>query len=147
MLAYGGNGPVFAAIQSEELGIDKVLVPKASPNFSALGTLVANPSIDEERSYVARADRLDVAKLKSLWKELGARAEQYYADAGFSADRVKANYQVNMRYAGQNWPLTFDIQNNQGARGSRFRRRGHRDEGDGGVQHTPPGGIRPCARR
>ena len=31
MLAYGGNGPVFAAIQSQELGIDKVLVPKASP--------------------------------------------------------------------------------------------------------------------
>ena len=56
MLAYGGNGPVFAAIQAQELGIDKVLVPKASPTFSALGTLVANPSIDEERSYIAPAD-------------------------------------------------------------------------------------------
>jgi len=114
MLAYGGNGPVFAAIQSQELGINKVLVPKASPNFSALGTLVANPSIDEERSYVARADNLDIAKLKSLWKELEARAEKYYADAGFSRDRVTANYQVNMRYAGQNWALTFDIKSNQG---------------------------------
>ena len=37
MLAYGGNGPVFAAIQSQELGIDKVLVPKASPNFLGAG--------------------------------------------------------------------------------------------------------------
>ena len=55
MLAYGGNGPVFAAIQAQELGIDRVLVPKASPAFSALGTLVANPSIDEERSYIAPA--------------------------------------------------------------------------------------------
>jgi N-methylhydantoinase A len=114
MLAYGGNGPVFAAIQSQELGIDKVLVPKASPNFSALGTLVANPSIDEERSYVARADHLDIARLKSLWQELEARAAKYYADAGFSGDRVTASYQVNMRYAGQNWALTFDIKNNQG---------------------------------
>ena len=36
MLAYGGNGPVFAAIQADDLGIEKVLVPKASPAFSAL---------------------------------------------------------------------------------------------------------------
>ena len=64
MLAYGGNGPVFAAIQAQDLGIDRVLVPKASPAFSALGTLVANPSIDEERSYIAPADSLDVGKLR-----------------------------------------------------------------------------------
>jgi N-methylhydantoinase A len=113
MLAYGGNGPVFAAIQSQDLGINKVLVPKASPTFSALGTLVANPSIDEERSYIARADRLDIAKLKSLWSELEARATRYYRDAGFPRDRITANYQVNMRYAGQNWSLTFDIERKQ----------------------------------
>jgi len=53
MLAYGGNGPVFAAIQADDLGIEKVLVPKASPAFSALGTLAAKPSIDEERSYIS----------------------------------------------------------------------------------------------
>ena len=34
MLAYGGNGPVFAAIQADELGIERVLVPKASPASS-----------------------------------------------------------------------------------------------------------------
>ena len=114
MLAYGGNGPVFAAIQSQELGIGKVLVPKASPNFSALGMLVANPSIDEERSYIARADQLDLAKLESLWKELETRAERFYADAGFPRERIAANYQVNMRYAGQNWALAFDVKNHQG---------------------------------
>jgi N-methylhydantoinase A len=114
MLAYGGNGPVFAAIQAEELGIDKVLVPKASPTFSALGTLVANPSIDEERSYLAPANEIDVAKLKALWTELGERARRYFADAGFAADQVTAKYQMNMRYPGQNWALTFDVAVNRG---------------------------------
>jgi len=109
MLAYGGNGPAFAAIQAEDLGINRVLVPKASPTFSALGTLVANPSIDEERSYAAKATQLDVARLKTLWGELAARAERYFADAGYAADRVVANYQINMRYGGQNFALTFDI--------------------------------------
>ena len=114
MLAYGGNGPAFAAIQAEDLGIDRVLVPKASPTFSALGTLVANPSIDEERSYIAPANALDIGKLKALWKALGDRAEKYFADANFSPDKVIAKYQMNMRYAGQNWALTFDVKVNKG---------------------------------
>ncbi len=114
MLAYGGNGPVFAAIQAEDLGINKVLVPKASPTFSALGTLVANPSIDEERSYIAPANQLDAEKLRTLWRELSERAEKYFADAGFSRNSVRATYQMNMRYPGQNWSLTFDVKTNQG---------------------------------
>lgn len=114
MLAYGGNGPVFAAIQAEDLGIDKVLVPKASPTFSALGTLVANPSIDEERSYLVPANEIDIARLKALWAELGERARAFFGDAGFSAGQVTAKYQMNMRYPGQNWALTFDVAVNKG---------------------------------
>lgn len=114
MLAYGGNGPVFAAIQAEDLGVSRVLVPKASPTFSALGTLVANPRIDEERSYISPANSLDAEKLRTLWRELSERAEKYFADAGFSRDKVMATYQMNMRYPGQNWSLTFDVKTNQG---------------------------------
>jgi len=114
MLAYGGNGPVFAAIQAQELGIGKVLVPKASPTFSALGTLVANPSIDEERSYIAPADRLDRERLNVLWSELERRAARYFADAKLGQERISAKYQMKMRYPGQNWALAFDIQVNQG---------------------------------
>jgi N-methylhydantoinase A len=115
MLAYGGNGPVFAAIQAEELGINRVLVPKASPTFSALGTLVANPSIDEERSYISSIHDLDIGKLKSMWQELDTRAEKFFADANFAKDQIMAKYQMNMRYPGQNWSLTFDIASNKGA--------------------------------
>jgi len=114
MLAYGGNGPVFAAIQAEDLGIEKVLVPKASPAFSALGTLAARPSIDEERSYIGTASQPDLLKLRALWLELDQRAGKYFSEAGFSRKDVSARYQLNMRYAGQNWSLTFDIRVNTG---------------------------------
>jgi N-methylhydantoinase A len=109
MLAYGGNGPAFAAIQAEDLGIGKVLVPKASPTFSALGTLVADPTIDEERSYIVPADQADLAKLKDLWSQLAARADKFFTAAGFTRDRVRADYQLNMRYPGQNFALTFNV--------------------------------------
>ena len=112
MLAYGGNGPAFAAIQAEDLGITKVLVPKASPTFSALGTLVANPMIDEERSVLAKATELDLTKVRRLWEELCTRAEKYFTDAQFKADEVVADYQLNMRYPGQNFALTFNVKAN-----------------------------------
>jgi N-methylhydantoinase A len=114
MLAYGGNGPAFAAIQAEDLGIDRVLVPKASPAFSALGMLVANPNIDEERSYVAPANSLDTEKLKSMWRDLSDRAVKYFTDANFAVGDVAVQYQINMRYPGQNWALTFDIHEGRG---------------------------------
>lgn len=114
MLAYGGNGPVFAAIQADDLGIEKVLVPKASPAFSALGTLAAKPSIDEERSYMAPANQPDLQKLRSLWQELDQHAGKHFAEAGFARQDVTTRYQLNMRYPGQNWSLTFDIRINKG---------------------------------
>lgn len=107
MLAYGGNGPAFAAIQAEDLGITRVLVPKASPTFSALGTLVADPTIDEERSYIASAAELDVARIRELWAQLSDRARRYFTRAGFAPEDVRVKYQLNMRYPGQNFSLSF----------------------------------------
>lgn len=114
MLAYGGNGPAFAGVQADALGINRVLIPKASPTFSALGTLVANPGIDEERSFTCAVSDPDLLKLRSLWQELGAKAAQYFLDANFSLEQITAVYQLNMRYRGQNWALTFDMHTGQG---------------------------------
>ncbi|MBV1691614.1 hydantoinase/oxoprolinase family protein [Novosphingobium sp. G106] len=108
MLAYGGNGPAFAAIQAEDLGINKVLVPKASPTFSALGTLVANPTIDEERSYLAKGNEIDLDKIRELWTDVAKRADRFFAAAGFNPADIVIQYQLNMRYPGQNFSLTFD---------------------------------------
>lgn len=109
MLAYGGNGPVFAAIQAQDLGIGRVLIPKASPTFSALGTLVANPAIDEERSYFAPADAADPAKLAALWRELADRAKRHFTTANLPSERARSRFQTNMRYPGQNFALSLDI--------------------------------------
>ncbi len=116
MLAYGGNGPLFAAIQAQDLGIERVIVPQASPAFSALGALAADPSIDEERSYLVSAGAVDVDRLRALWQELDERAEHFLAAGGFARDRVTCCYQLNLRYPGQNWSLSLDIAENRGAR-------------------------------
>jgi N-methylhydantoinase A len=116
MLAYGGNGPVFAAIQAQELGIARVLVPKASPAFSALGTLTARPGIDEERSYLAPAHEVALDRLCELWRELDERAERNLKEAGFTREDIAARYQLTLRYPGQNWSLAIDVAESRGPR-------------------------------
>jgi len=120
MLAYGGNGPVFAAIQAQELGIRRVLVPKASPAFSALGALAAAPAIDEEQAYLCTAAEAEPETLRKLWTELDARAEHFLGEAGFARERITSRYQLNLRYPGQNWSLTVDAAEVAGARDLSF---------------------------
>ncbi|MAE93311.1 MAG: methylhydantoinase [Deltaproteobacteria bacterium] len=120
MLAYGGNGPVFAAIQAEELGIRRVLVPRSSPTFSALGALAARPSIDEERAYLVSARDADPGRLRELWCELDERAESHFLAAGFKRDDMRASYQINLRYPGQNFALTVDVKATVGPRDLSF---------------------------
>ena len=116
LLAYGGNGPLFAAIQAQDLGIRRVLVPKASPAFSALGALAALPTVDEERAYLRSASHAKAEELRALWQELDARAEHFLASAGFSRSALTARYQVNLRYPGQNWSLSVEAATRRGAR-------------------------------
>lgn len=120
MLAYGGNGPAFAAVHADALGIEKVLIPKASPTFSALGTLVAKPTIDEERSCSCSAESPDLEKMKSLWQQLEARAETYFHNANIQKGSVRFSYLVNMRYAGQNFAVSFEMHTSQGTQDYAF---------------------------
>ncbi len=120
MLAYGGNGPMFATIQAQDLDIGRVLVPKASPTFSALGALAALPSIDEERSYLTPAQTANLDRLRELWRALDERAEHYLVAAGFERDAITARYQLSLRYPGQNWALAVDVVENSGPRDLSF---------------------------
>lgn len=108
LLAYGGNGPLFAAAQASDLSIARVLIPRSSPAFSALGALAAFPGLDEERSYLANASEADPARLRELWQELHANASRHLAAAGFATGECTARLQLNLRYPGQNWSLTID---------------------------------------
>ena len=76
MIAYGGNGAVHAWAIARELGIDRVLVPKAAPAFSALGVLVADYVVDLVRAYVVPLSQVDVGRVRTLMHELQDEADQ-----------------------------------------------------------------------
>ena len=105
LVVYGGNGPVHAGKQAEDLGIRKLLVPKTSPAFSALGLLLADYGVDLQRSYITPSRGAQAARIAALFAEMEAQAERELRVAGLArADLVLRPY-LNLCYPGQ----TFDM--------------------------------------
>ncbi|HMJ37856.1 MAG TPA: hydantoinase/oxoprolinase family protein [Baekduia sp.] len=113
MVAYGGNGPVHACVQAEDLGIRRVIVSRHSAAFSALGLLTADPTIDEERSYLTPSP--DVARVRDLWSGLIDGARAYFVEGGFGDGRLRYDFQLNFRYPGQNWSLAVPVAQREGS--------------------------------
>ena len=58
LLPFGGAGPLHAAALAEQLGISRLLCPRASGVLSALGLAAAAPRRDHARSVLLRGDSL-----------------------------------------------------------------------------------------
>jgi N-methylhydantoinase A len=109
LIAYGGGGAVHAWAQARELGIDRVLVPKASPAFSALGLLVSDYVVDLMTAYVTRLSDIDFARVRALAAELKADATAELAPARLGGDSVEADLFAQMCYHGQNFDMSVPL--------------------------------------
>ncbi len=109
LVAYGGGGPVHAWAQARELGIRRVLVPKASPAFSALGLLVADYVVDLMRAYVVRLSDIDLARMRALAAELRREAEAELVPARLGQNALQADFFAQMSYHGQNFDIPVPL--------------------------------------
>jgi N-methylhydantoinase A len=104
LVVFGGNGPVHAGMQAAELGIRRILVPKLSPTFSALGLLLTDHVVDEMRSYVTPVGQADVARVNALLDDMTAAATAALGSGG-RRRRVRLERFAALCYPGQ----TFDM--------------------------------------
>jgi N-methylhydantoinase A len=109
LIAYGGNGPVHASAVARELGIDRVLVPKTAPAFSALGVLVADYVVDLVRSYVTPLSQVDLARVRVLMSELGEEVGKELEPAGLDERATETRVFVQMCYSGQNFDMSVPV--------------------------------------
>jgi N-methylhydantoinase A len=105
LVAFGGNGAVHAGMQARELGIEKVLIPKSAPAFSALGLLLTDPKVIEMRSYIAPIDEASPTKIQKLFREMTVTASAALTSAGFAAGDLHTERVAYLCYPGQ----TFDM--------------------------------------
>src|SRR3954471_18295760 len=109
MIAYGGNGAVHAWAIAAELGMDRILVPKAAPAFSALGVLVADYVVDMVRAYVVPLSQVDLGRLRELMHEVTDEARKELEPTGLTAAQTDDILYAQMCYPGQNFDMSVPV--------------------------------------
>jgi N-methylhydantoinase A/oxoprolinase/acetone carboxylase beta subunit/N-methylhydantoinase B/oxoprolinase/acetone carboxylase alpha subunit len=108
LMGFGGAGPLHAAAMAQELGVTRVLCPRASGVLSALGLAAAPARRDVSRTVMLGADgntdeRLAVEREGLLGR---ARAEL----AAPEDEEVNARVRYELRYAGQSFELPVEVE-------------------------------------
>ena len=84
-----------------ELGVKKVVVPIASPVFSAWGMLMTDLRHDYIQTYIKRMNELSLDEITAQWDEIENHALRHYEDEGMTEDKVEFHRFADMRYLGQ----------------------------------------------
>jgi N-methylhydantoinase A len=104
LVAFGGAGGLHACSLAEELGIGRILVPRAAGVLSALGLAISDVRRDQVSPLLAELGTADRADIESRFAGLEANARGRLADdAGLSMARL-----ADLRYQGQSFELTVE---------------------------------------
>ena len=106
IVAFGGAGPMHAVAIADGLDVERVVVPHASGVLSAFGLLAADETRDAVRTHQRPLAEVDPGAVDARYEELGDRLSSEVSDAG--AARVA--YAADLRYAGQSFELTVDVE-------------------------------------
>lgn len=109
LLAFGGNGPLFAAWIAAELGIARVIVPPMPGVFSAFGLLVADAEHHATRSLRTRLDAAEPEVLQTALDALAAEGAERLAEDGFPPARRAFRRTAMARYLGQSSEIAVPL--------------------------------------
>ena len=101
LLPFGGAGPMHAAAIAEELGIERIVCPRAGGVLSALGLCASDRRRDTARTVLLSGSELNRDRIAS---EVAALAAE--VGAGLAGARPEVGYR--MRYRGQAFELEVE---------------------------------------
>jgi N-methylhydantoinase A len=102
-VAFGGAGPLHAALLARELDVARTVIPPAPGHFSALGMLLGDLRADAVRTHVGP---LDPATIGPLFDKLEAEAA---GELEREAGERRAQRFARLRYAGQEHTLEVPL--------------------------------------
>jgi N-methylhydantoinase A len=109
LVAYGGAGPLHATAVARELGIMRVLVPRAPGHFSAIGMLHSDLRYDYVQTRFTKLADLDFAAFETAFDALERQGRRAIQDAGVRAKELRVARALDMRYVGQEHLVTIDV--------------------------------------
>lgn len=110
LCAFGGNGPIMAAEIADALGITGVVVPPMPGLFSALGLLMAGRKQEFSQTHFRRTTGVAPGEIETVMAALETKARLALAADGCRADRIELRRSADLRYAGQAYELTVELE-------------------------------------
>jgi N-methylhydantoinase A len=105
LVAFGGAGPMHAISIADGLDIDRVVIPRASGVLSAYGLLAADEKRDAVRTYQRSLSDLDPDDVDAVYEELSEELLSEVSDR----ERADVTHAADLRYGGQSFELTVDV--------------------------------------
>ncbi|MGH7102066.1 MAG: hydantoinase/oxoprolinase family protein [Acetobacteraceae bacterium] len=112
MVAFGGAGPLVAALLALEIGIDAILIPRFPGGLSALGAARADLEGDLVQPVYRLVEELAANELKTLHHGLAAAASAWLAAQAAAAPLLASAQRLaaDMRYDGQGYDVTVPLE-------------------------------------
>ncbi len=128
LIAFGGAGPMHAVALAREFGIARVVVPKFSSVFSALGCLTAEFSYAEQYAVRMSSTSWDGDRVAELCAVMKDRLAAPIVAAGHDCGSIVTRCVALVRYAGQSdtVEVPFDLPLDPKSLGADFRVRHER---------------------
>ena len=109
LVAFGGNGPVFAAGMAEAMRIPQVLIPPSAGVFSSFGLLYAEIEYYFTRTRKRLLRGLDPAEAQSVIDGLEAEARARLGEDGFDPAHIEIRRSASLHYQGQSFELRVPL--------------------------------------
>lgn len=110
ILAFGGAGPMHAALIAQELDIAEVIVPANPGVFSAWGMLQADIRHDAAHTCVGLLETLTEDKYMEEFNGLYEKLEHTLCSENIDPGQGKFVRTLDMRYYGQEYTISVDME-------------------------------------
>lgn len=109
IVAGGGAGPMHAPFIAERLCVPHVIVPNFAASYSAFGMFAMDVGRNYARSYIVRADDLDLDSVNQHYKDMQHEAADGFAALGVKPKDGKFHRTCEVRYIGQYHEVEVDM--------------------------------------
>ena len=109
LVAFGGNGPVFAAGMAEAMQIPQVLIPPSAGVFSSFGLLYAEIEYYFTRTRKRLLRNVSPEEIEATVAALETEARTRLAADGFAPDRIEIRRSASLHYQGQSFELRVPL--------------------------------------
>ena len=119
MVAYGGAGPLVAALVAEAVYVRKVLIPPVPGTLSALGAAQADLEGDFVEPVYRNLDELEPEALTAMIDAVRRRIAAWLKREaeGLAVRHALVEYSAEMRYEGQGYDVTVPLEEDWLAQG------------------------------